>query len=352
MQAHNKKGAYMNDEKLPQGRAKGGVARAANLTPEQRSDIARKGALAKKAKQQRNLPKADYRGVLKIGDIEIPCCVLNDGRRIITENGINATLGSTGGKSYKLRDAADDIGVGPLPLFLASKALQPFIHETFEGMDLSMVEYTDGGKDFIGYAATILPKVCEVWLKAKDGKTLQASQFVKAKKAEILMRGLAHVGITALVDEATGYQKDRAKDELAKILEAFVAKELQPYMKTFPVDFYEQLFRLRGLKYPPENPKFRPQYFGLLTNDIVYERIAPGLLVELKRQSSKDEKKAHLHRRLTQELGHPKLREHLAAVVMAMKLSTDYKDFISKLNQFYPRFGDSFQLDLDVDDRG
>ena len=165
------------------------------------------------------------------------------------------------------------------------------------------------------------------------------------------MRGFARVGIIALVDEATGFQKDRAKDALAQILEAFVAKELQPYVKTFPSDFYEQLFRLRNLPFPPENPSFRPKYFGTLTNDIVYERIAPGLLEELKRKAAKDEKKAHLHRRLTAEVGHPKLREHLASVVTAMKLSSDYKDFISKLNQLHPRFNSQLVLDLDEQDR-
>jgi ATP-dependent DNA ligase len=41
--------------------------------------------------------------------------------------------------------------------------------------------------------------------------------------------------ISALVDEATGYQKERAADALARILEAFIAKELQPWIKTmFP----------------------------------------------------------------------------------------------------------------------
>ncbi len=153
------------------------------------------------------------------------------------------------------------------------------------------------------------------------------------------------------MDEATGYQKDRAKDALAQILEAFVAKELQPYVRAFPAEYYEELFRLRGLKYPPENPKFRPQYFGLLTNDIVYERLAPGLLEELKKQAAKDEKKKHLHRRLTQEVGHPRLREHLASVVTAMKLSNDYPDFISKLNRLHPRFGDNQMLDLEEGDR-
>jgi hypothetical protein len=47
-----------------------------------------------------------------------------------------------------------------------------------------------------------------------------------AKQAEILVRGFAGVGIIALVDEATGYQQDRARDALSRILEAFIAKEL------------------------------------------------------------------------------------------------------------------------------
>lgn len=55
------------------------------------------------------------------------------------------------------------------------------------------------------------------------------------------MRGFARVGIIALVGEATGYQRD-----LARILEAFITKELQPYVRTFPTDFYQEMFRLRG----------------------------------------------------------------------------------------------------------
>lgn len=189
-------------------------------------------------------------------------------------------------------------------------------------------------------------------MAAREAGPLTATQQAIAKQCEILVRGFARVGIIALVDEATGYEKDRAKNELAKILEAFVAKELQPYVKAFPTDYYEQMFRLRGLKYPPDNPRFRPQYFGVLTNDIVYSRVAPGLLEELKKQAAKDEKKAHLHRRLTQEIGHPKLREHLASVVTAMKLSSDYPDFITKLNRLHPRFEGQSTLDLEDADKG
>ena len=154
------------------------------------------------------------------------------------------------------------------------------------------------------------------------------------------------VGIIALVDEATGYQRDRANDALAKILEAFIAKELLPYIPTFPDDFYKEMFRLRGLDFPGSVK--RPQYFGMLTNDIVYKRLAPGVLAELKRvkmESGKDRDK--LFQRLTSNRGYPKLREHLGSTVTAMKLSSHWDDFISKMDRLHPRYGETIQLPLD-----
>ncbi len=99
-------------------------------------------------------------------------------------------------------------------------------------------------------------------------------------------RDRLHVGIISLVDEATGYQEFRQRDALARILEAFIDKELQPWVQTFPSDYYSELFRLRGLDYPTGTVQ-RPQYFGHLTNDIVYKRIAPGVLEELKTVTEK-----------------------------------------------------------------
>jgi hypothetical protein len=147
------------------------------------------------------------------------------------------------------------------------------------------------------------------------GGVLKPSQVHIAAKAELIIRGLAHVGIIALVDEATGYQDDRDRRALAKILEAFVQKELKPWVHTFPADYYRELYRLRGLAYPPKGNKM-PRYFGVLTNNIVYERLAPGVLAELRRITPRDDKgrlKDHLHRRLTDDVGHPKLLQHLGA---------------------------------------
>ena len=172
-----------------------------------------------------------------------------------------------------------------------------------------------------------------------------------AQQAEILVRGLARVGIIALVDEATGYQELRVKDALAKILEAFIDKELQAWVRTFPTDFYRELFRLRGLDYSKGSVQ-RPQYFGKLTNDIVYQRLAPGVLAELKRVTPRYESGRAKHKyfqKLTTNVGYPMLREHLGSVVTIMKLSKSWPDFKLKLDQIHPRVGDTMQLPLEFE---
>ena len=157
------------------------------------------------------------------------------------------------------------------------------------------------------------------------------------------------MGIIALVDEATGYQDIRSKRALAEILEQFVDKELQAWVKTFPDDYYKELFRLRGLSFPDGSVK-RPQYFGVLTNDVVYKRLAPGVLDELKRVTPRDEEgrtKDRYFQRLTSNHGYPKLREHLGSVVAIMKLSETWPDFLAKLNRLHPRYGETIPFALD-----
>jgi hypothetical protein len=69
----------------------------------------------------------------------------------------------------------------------------------------------------------------------------------------------------ALDDEATGYQDDRAKDALAKIFTTLLAKERQKWMLTFPLDFYKEIYRLRGWKFEPWNTKRPTLPRGLMT---------------------------------------------------------------------------------------
>jgi hypothetical protein len=323
------------------GRAKGGVARADSLSSDQRMEIAKKAAAARWAV---NIPQATHTGTLKIGDAEIPCAVLPDGTRLLTQAGFLGALGRSTKPKGKSQQAADG-----LPPFLSTISLKPLITQDIIDTTVPIIFRTESGARAQGYKAELLPKVCNLFLSARDQGLLTAQQQVIATKCDILVRGLAEVGIIALVDEVTGFQRDRAADSLSKILEAFIARELQPWLKTFPSDFYQEMFRLRGMQYPTDTVQ-RPRYFGLFTNDIVYDRLAPGVLDELKKVNPKGETGRRKHKNfqwLTNNVGYPKLREHLGSVVAIMKLSVDWHDFRTKLDKLHPRYGKPTQLSLE-----
>lgn len=327
------------------GKARGGVARMEGTTAKERKALAKRAAAARWADVPQAICGSPDRP-LRIGDHELQCYVLEDGTRVLSQAEFLEALGR-----HRKANVRREGGEEPLPAILQGKAINPFITKEIVEKSRPIKFRTPNNALASGYRADLLPIVCEVYLKARDADVLPPNQQHVAKQADILMRGLAHVGIIALVDEATGYQEFRARDALSRILEAFVAKELQPWVKTFPDEYYEQLFRLRGLDYRNDSVK-RPQYFGTLTNDIVYKRLAPGVLDELKKVIPRNDSgrpKATLSQALTRNIGYPKLREHLGAVVAYMSISKSYPDFIQKLDRFRPRFGEQYVLPFDYE---
>jgi hypothetical protein len=344
----------MSTEQDFSGRARGGFARAEALTAKRRREIAKKGASARWGDGEPQILYATHGSAdhpLKIGDIEIRCYVLEDETRVLAQRGIVGGIGM----KYGSRAGGGDMLTG----FLQGKGISPYVSQELLTRISNPIRFKvrRGGSIGYGYPATVLADICDAVLAARSAGVLQQQQIHIAERCEILVRGFARVGIIALVDEATGYQKDRARDALAKILEAFIDKELQPWVQTFPSEFYQEMFRLRGLEYPTATVK-RPQYFGVLTNNVVYKRLAPGVLAELRRVTPKNEAGNRTHRffqRLTQNTGYPKLKEHLGAVVAFMQTSTSWQDFMAKLDRFRPLYGDTLELDLGypvADDNG
>lgn len=338
------------------GRAKGGKATAATMTAEERK--ARSVAMVEARREKGELPRVINKRVpIVLGDISIPCAVIKNEKtgevkRVLTENGVlTAIYGKSGmasGAAKRGREKAINDGAAPMPIFLSPERLKPLISLNSDAAALLVkIEYLDGGEIVAGYDAGLLPVACEIWLQAREQGILQTQQLGRAKKAEILMRALAHVGIVALVDEATGYQDAREKDALAKILEKFVAKELQAWVKTFPIEYYKELCRLYGVPFPPERNNQFPQFFGHVTNNAIYSRLAPELLPELKKGASKLQKKAKLHQFLTSDIGHPKLREHLASIVTLLKLSQSKEQFFEMVDRIHPKFDDNYTLDFE-----
>jgi len=335
-----------NDAKA-EGKARGGYARAAKLSTERRKAIAREAA---NARWSGNFPVSLGEGTIKIGDKKIACAVLSDGRRIITQADFLRTL-----KRSRSPKAGTGVlsTVDDLPFFLQAEVLRPFITEELRASTKPIFYITMSGAKGVGYDAQLLPKTCEVYLQYRDSLLATRQDIPKRYEkifvaCEITVRALAGVAIIALIDEATGFQYQRPKDALARILEAFIAKELQPYVQTFPEDYYRELFRLRSVDYNPASVK-RPMYFGHLTNDIIYARLAPNVLQELRKRGERTATgrlRYHHHRRLTEDIGHPKLRELLASVVTIMKLSRDYPEFYGRLNNIHPRYNTTLRLPL------
>lgn len=194
---------------------------------------------------------------------------------------------------------------------------------------------TTHGSRAYGYEATVLADICDAVLEARKQDKLHYQQVHIAERCEALVRAFAKVGIIALVDEATGFQYDRPRRELEEQLKRFLSDSLRRWVRTFPSSYFQHLCRLRGVELRSDMKL--PQYFGHLTNNLVYRRIAPGLLAQLKeRKNERGSASNKLNQWLSLEVGVPELLLHLGMVIAVMKQHTDYEKFERALDQVAP----------------
>ncbi len=288
-------------------------------------------------------------GTLKIADIGISCAVLKDGIRVLSQGSFLTAL---------RRSATPPGGTGAsvveeTPFFISARNLQPFVARELRASSKPILfRYPDTGVKAFGYRAELLPEVCEVYLKAREAGVLKGAQLAIAARCEVLVRAFAKLGIVALVDEATGYQYSRPRQALEQLLEDWIAKDLRKWQKTFPDEFYKQLYRLKGWQYDDVVPRNRPAVIGHITNDIVYSRLAPYVLDALREITPRNDKgrpKAKYHQSLTQEQGRLRLHEHLDSVVTLMMVSRNWNQFMRFIDQAKP-VQNGLQQVLDPDD--
>jgi hypothetical protein len=307
----------------------GGKATAAKMSRAERSERA---AQAATARWSATLPRAthgDSDHPLRIGNIEIPCYVLEGGRRVITQRGFQAALGmnASGGARRLLNFVGTLAANGIDTKDLESRVSEPIKFVATEGGNVGVTAH--------GYEASALADMCDVILDARKAGLLRKAQEHYADYCEILLRSFARVGLVALIDEATGYQYDRPRRELEELLKTFVSESLRRWVRTFPADYFKELCRLRGIELRQDMRL--PQYFGHLTNDLVYRRIAPGLLRRLKeRRSERGKPSNKLHSWLSDDKGIPEVLLHLGTVVGLMKIHDDYDTFVKQLNKIAP----------------
>lgn len=340
-------------ESKNESKVKAALARADSLTPKERRAIAKKAALAR---WNDDVPVAEYLGVLKIADLELPCAVLTDETRVLTETDFMSAMGMYRSGALSVRRGADESGAR-VPLFLAYKNLLPFATKHLGDVHLAPLKYrTLSGGIAHGIRADIISKVCEIWMDAKAAKVLGPRQLKIAEKAELLLRSLARVAIQALVDEATGYQAIRRKDELQKILAAYISPSLLPWTQRFPMDFYEEMFRLWNWKWDPIHYKRKgpqgPRYAGKLTRQLVYDHLPPGVLEELERKNppnSKWQRKNKFFQHLSEDIGNIHVEKQVAVMTALLKGAPNKPAFWASYRRNFPDKAGQMEMDLGDD---
>jgi hypothetical protein len=313
------------------GARKGGVARAAALDAETRREIAMKAAAARWG----DVRAASNAGEIQIGALRIACAVLEDGTRLLSQS---AVLQALGRDPRQARRASRGTSAERAPFLLANN-IQPYITDELRAMAENPIPYrlpSKSGRAW-GYRAEMLPALCEVYLEARRDERLLPSQVATARAAEILLSGLARVGIVALVDEATGYQETRAKRELRLILEKYVSIELRPWVKTFPNEFFEQIYRLNGWEFRSDTSRRTPQV-GKLINSYIYDKLPPGVHDELRHRNPRTPKgyRVYKHHQFLADTGSEHLDRHISHVMLLMRIAKDKMEFEDLLERAFP----------------
>lgn len=329
-----------------EGRAKGGKARADALTPERRKEIAAKAAIARWEKAD-SLPVAAYGSAEKplvIGGNPIDAYVLDDDEhtRVLARAGFIRAIGRTG-KAKGGRAYDEELQT---PVFLMADNLKPFITQDILSNSKPII-FSANGKQMIGYRAELLPQVCEVYLDAKDAGVLRENQKQIAAACRVLHRAFAKIGIIGLVDEVTGFQQFREREAIQAFLDRFLRKELAAWVKTFPDEFFEQIFRLHN--WPLKADSKRPGVVGKYINDLIYDRLGPGVLEELRKKNPVNEKgqrKAKHFQWLTEDIGNPALAQHMYATIGFMRAAPDWRTFMASFARAFPKKGENLSLAL------
>ncbi|MBV1796745.1 P63C domain-containing protein [Siccirubricoccus sp. G192] len=263
------------------------------------------------------LPFAKWRGKIDLGGNELDCYVLNDETRVLSS-------GST-------TKAIAKIERGSLQDYIGQKALNPFIDK--DKILQETIRFTIPGTQWaaIGITTEHFELICRGYVQALyEGANLTERQREIAIRCAMLTAGLTRIGLDALVDEATGYQYDRAEDALQVKLRAFISEELRAWEKTFPDQLWEEFGRLTGWKTPLQT---RPKWWGKLVTELIYDTLDEDVAKYLK--ENKPPPGVRWHQQLTDNVGVRQLVSRCYEVVGMAKTCDDIHELRQRVARHY-----------------
>jgi hypothetical protein len=277
------------------------------------------------------LLKATHAGDLDLHGVKLQCYVLEDGRRVLSGRGMQSALDLGQSRGQKI------------PKLVASKGINQLVSKELELGIFSPIDFLTPFKfKAFGYEATVLVDLCQLLLDARKQGLLPERYAETAIKAEQLAISFAKVGIIALVDEVTGYQEVRDKAELRAFLKKFLLEEKTNYIDAYPDEFFETLFKMRGLNWSKANKGRNPQYFGHYINNYVYSRLGPEVLYSLRKLNPKNEhgaRKTKFYNFTSPDYGFPKLKERLSILIAFAKAAGyNWNNWVRMIERAYPKY--------------
>jgi hypothetical protein len=322
------------------GGKKGGRVRAERLSSEERRASASKAASMRWAKPPTELtadpgnthahetradtppsPFAKHKGELSLGGPPIDVYVLDTQDRVISLRAVVKTISG--------------VEAGNLGDYIGVSALKPFINSDLilgETKDFHLPGSPLKGR---GITAEQFIEILNGYVRAFEvGALTTKRQREIAIKCSIVLGACAKVGLIALIDEATGYQYERAEDALQIKLRAFIADELREWEKTFPDDLWEQFGRLTNWKGSLHQ---RPKWWGHLVMELIYHALDPDIAKYLKDNKPKPYHGQNYHQWLTQDIGLRALLPHIYEVIGIAKTCHDMRELREKVALHYGR---------------
>ncbi|MFD1431242.1 P63C domain-containing protein [Lacticaseibacillus yichunensis] len=294
-----------------------------------------------------NIEEIANSGYVEIGDTKLYSFVTKTGKRLITATDVFNAL---------KRSRRGETRVNGYPTFIGARNIVPFITDDLAAKVQPVKYRAKNGKIADAYDATIIPSVADLYIEAHDKGVLSLAQEEVYQRSLLIIRSLAKVGITALIDEATGYQYDRESQALQKLLSAYLSEDLLKWQAHFPREFYEQVYRLNGISdaFDPANPK-RPQWIAGFTNKYVYGIFPEEVMKEIHNRNPLSTSprnvvyRAHKNFQfLSQGTGLPQLDQHLAKLIGVMMLSDNMTDFSEKFKRVFAKELERKQVQDDI----
>lgn len=326
-----------NDEKEPTGRAKGGVERAAKLSPERRSEIARNAAIARHgAKPLRATHKGSFREDF---GLDVECFVLDDERKtaVISQRGMAEALNLGEGGSRLPRFVSGKNMAKYVGAELREKLENPLI---FQPLSLGP---KSPPRQLHGYDVADLIDLCKVIVKAQHDGNLLGSQANIAAQAQVILNASAKSGIRGLVYALAGYRPE--VEEVIQAFKLYVQEEAKKYEQEFPNELYMAWQRLYQIPIPQRG---KPWQFMHLTVKHIYYPLAKsnGKILELMRalKSQDGDRKKKLFQFLN-EVGARALRMQIGRVLEMAESSKAPPEYEARIVE---RFGGQQELELVV----